>query len=587
MIDKTLIIAEVANSHSGCPETAIKIGEAGIDAGADIIKFQVYFADELLVSYHERYDHFHNQSFSTDDWDLIFSHFRSKDINLACDIFGSKALEVAKKHNIKFLKIHSSDLQNDILLNEVDDYEPELLIISSGGARAPEISHALNLTGNCKERVLMHGFQSYPTEVRDSRLNRIFWLENNFGKIAHIGYQDHVDGDDAFAFHLPMMALSAGAKVIEKHITLDRSKKGTDYFSSLNPDEFFLFVQKIREGEKAIHSSACDFSDAEINYRKTVMKRMVSLDKLKRGDLIKKEDIGFKRVSNVTSESPKLSQIVGKKLISDLDNEDMITRNHFRCTCWALLVVRSNSSRLPGKAFIDVAGMPALNHLIERLKQARSVDKIIVCTTDLSEDNSIEDLALSAGVECYRGENENVLSRMVGALGDNDVDVALRITGDDILVDPSYIDIGLDHHLSTNSEYSDLKDLPSGTEVEFFDADLLRNIYKLGENTDGTEYLTFYITRNKDQFNISSVPVSEHHSRSWRLTLDTQEDYKVISKLLLHMSKIGKDLDYRLDDIVSYFEQNPEELKVNEQVRQRMNPPKVNTTIGWGKALKG
>ena len=172
---------------------------------------------------------------------------------------------------------------------------------------------------------------------------------------------------------------------------------------------------------------------------------------------------------------------------------------------------------------------------------------------------------------------------MVGALGYNHVDVALRITGDDILVDPSYIDIGLDHHLSTNSEYSDLKDLPSGTEVEFFDADLLRKIYKLGENTEGTEYLTFYITRNKDQFNISSVPVSKHHSKSSRLTLDTKEDYKVISKLLLHMSKIGKGLDYRLDDIVAYFEQNPEELKVNGQVRQRMNPPKLNTTIDWGK----
>ena len=160
------------------------------------------------------------------------------------------------------------------------------------------------------------------------------------------------------------------------------------------------------EREKATHNSACDFSDAEINYRKTVMKRMVTLCQLKSGDLIKREDIGFKRVSNVTSESPKLSQIVGKKLITDLGKEDLITRNHFRCTCWALLVVRSNSSRLPGKAFIDVAGMPALSHLIERLKQARSVDKIVVCTTDLSEDDSIEDLALNAGVECYRGENE-------------------------------------------------------------------------------------------------------------------------------------------------------------------------------------
>ena len=158
------------------------------------------------------------------------------------------------------------------------------------------------------------------------------------------------------------MALSAGAKIIEKHITLDRSLRGVDY-SSLNLMNLKLLFNKL-EREKKLYIIACDFSDAEINYRKTVMKRMVTLCQLKSGDLIKEKTL-VSRVSNVTSESPKLSQIVGKKLITDLGKEDLITRNHFRCTCWVLLVVRSNSSRLPGKAFIDVAGMPALSHLIE------------------------------------------------------------------------------------------------------------------------------------------------------------------------------------------------------------------------------
>src|SRR5207244_1687634 len=103
------------------------------------------------------------------------------------------------------------------------------------------------------------------------------------------------------------------------------------------------------------------------------------------------------------------------------------------------------------------------------------------------------------------------------------------------------------HHLSLNAEYSDAKQLPSGTEVEVFDATLLRDIWTLASDNNGTEYLTTYVTSHRSQFRTSSVSVDENHRQSWRLTLDTAEDYELIRKVLEEMRSLGKALTYRLD----------------------------------------
>ena len=165
------------------------------------------------------------------------------------------------------------------------------------------------------------------------------------------------------------------------------------------------------------------------------------------------------------------------------------------------------------------------------------------------------------------------------------VDVVLRVTGDDILVDPDYIDRAVEHHLTTNSEYSDLKALPSGTEVEVFDAELLQLIHRLAIDPTGTEYLTTYVTDHRDQIRHSSVPVDPKHAHDWRLTLDTTEDYAVISGLLKAMAAKGKAIDYRLDDIVEYFGGRPEALAANAGVRQRQTPISVNTGLDWSRLI--
>ncbi len=289
----------------------------------------------------------------------------------------------------------------------------------------------------------------------------------------------------------------------------------------------------------------------------------------------------MKRVPDVTGDAVALEMLTGRALLRDVPIEHRLTRTDVACRVWALPVARSASSRLPGKALLDVAGMPALGHMFERLKRIEMIDRIVFCTTDLDEDDVLADLAQQYFIPCHRGPVDDVLARMLGAMTDGDADVVLRVTGDDILIDRDYVARAVAHHLQTNAEYTDLKALPSGTEVEVFDADMLRDIGKMRSDGDGTEYLTNYVTENSDQFRIAQAPVDPRHARDWRLTLDTSEDYAVICKLLEAMRAGGKALEYDMDDIVAFFEAHPEILEINAGVRQRQKPICVETRLDW------
>ncbi len=258
-----------------------------------------------------------------------------------------------------------------------------------------------------------------------------------------------------------------------------------------------------------------------------------------------------------------------------------MTRADVSREVWAMVLARTRSTRLPGKATLEIGGMPTLQHLCERLKQAHSLDRIVLCTTEEPEDDSLVQLAKNSGVHWFRGPTEDVLGRMLGALEGEEVDLAVRVTGDDILVDPDYLDRAVNHHLRVNAEYSDLKALPSGTEVEVFDVALLRDLWLLARDSSGTEYLTNYVANHRDQFRTTSVPVDGRHSHRWRLTLDTPEDYEVIRKVLEAMQAQGKAHTYRLDDIVEFFAEHPEILALNSQVSQSQIAPELCTELDW------
>lgn len=575
------IVAEIANAHQGDPGIALQLALAAHDAGADAVKFQVYSAEDLLVRSHPRFSHFQHQSFSRTTWLNLLAATKASGARVYCDVFGLDALEIATSAQVDGYKVHSSDLGNEPLLHALAEKGGRVLL-AVGGSTVREIARAVSLVGRGAPTplVLLHGFQSYPTAIEDARLSRLAWLQKLFGGRCEVGYMDHTAGDDPLAVMLPLLAVAMGATVLEKHITQSRAARGVDYYSSLEPEEFARFVEAVRLSERAIGGSVDAFAPAEAEYRRQVKKHWVAARSLSAGHVLSSHDLVMKRVADHAAAVVPFEDLLGRPLKRGCAEEEPITRADVPQTVWALVVARLRSTRLPRKALLDVGGIPALQHLLERLKQARSVDKIVLCTTELAEDDDLVQVASRCGVASHRGPVEDVLARMLGAVAGHAVDLALRVTGDDILVDPAYVDRAVEHHLMVNAEYSDLKKLPSGTEVEVFDVSLLRSLHHLASDANGTEYLTNYVVDHRDQFRTNSVPVDELHQRRWRLTLDTADDYQLIRTFLDEMQTLGKALDYRLDDIVAFFARHPDLSTLSAQPRASRRAD-VCTSLDW------
>ena len=576
---RTEIIAEVANAHQGVPSLASEIAQRAYSAGADAVKFQLYSGPELLTRNHPRYDHFVRQSFTEEQWSDVIEPLVKSGLNVYCDVFGETSLNLASNFDVCGVKIHSSDLLNVPLLEKAAALGKSLLI-GIGGSTPTEINNALAICENANIRpVLLHGYQAYPTLAEDSHLNRINWLKQ-YLPLADIGFMDHISGDDPFAVVAPCMAIALGATVVEKHVTINRAAKGVDYFSSLEvPHDFGTFVTNIRSAEASLGITDPVLSPSELKYRQEVKKHWVANRDLHSGNVLGSDDLTMKRTITNGLEPINLNSLVEHQLLSDVGKDSLITRDQISTTTWGLVIARMASSRLPGKALINIAGTPALGHLFERLKRSHKIHKIVLCTTLLPDDDELERLAQDHSVECYRGEDLDVLARMLGAVNGSQVDAVVRVTGDDILVDPDYLDKAISHHYQTHAEYTSLKSLPSGTEAEIFDTDLLRRISRAANDTNGTEYLTTFISDNHRYIRCEEVDVNDRHCRDWRLTLDTPEDLELIRKVISGLAEKGLGLTYSVSDIVDLVESDPDLLKINADVRQRSTPTNVDTSL--------
>lgn len=584
------VIAEIANSHQGNPENVIKLTDQLVKHGVPAIKVQIYFADELLSVHHERYEHFSRQSFSENDWKRIISYIKSKGVKLYADIFGFRALEIASENDVDGYKIHSSDLSNAPLVDSLADLK-QPVFVATGGSTNFEVEDSVTrlLEGDNKRNIiLMHGFQAYPTDPRDLNLTRLAGLNDMFGEKVKYGISDHVDAESIFSIIQPLMAIPYGVEFIEKHVTLDRSPKGVDYFSSMTPPELEKFIDYVDIAVDSISRPPFQFTESETKYRHGVKKNWLARSNLPKGHVITKDDLIMKRPDKFHT-PVNLDSVVGSELLEPLESDKPLSNSMVNHKVLAVILARVASSRLKDKALIDINDEPAIVHLLRRIKIAQShsyVDTIALCTTTNKEDDILEELALKHGIKVYRGDVEDVLSRMLLAVNDHpDHDVVLRITGDDLLIDPLHLHKTVCHHLDMNADYTDAKKLPSGTEVEVFSANTLKNIKRLAVDASGTEYLTNYITENANHFEVASLPVEAKYDKSYRLTLDTPEDYLVISKFLAEMRVQKKEINYSLDDVIEYFSARPNAFNSNKKIKQRSIPIKYDASLNWDNIL--
>lgn len=317
------IIAELAQGFEGRPEQARLLMKAAASAGADAAKYQLVYADELATPDYKFYDLFRSLEMKDDVWLGLSTYAKELGITLQVDIFGSRSLELAQTIGASAIKLHGTDIANLGLLAEVAKSAIPKVLLGAGGAWSGEIEHAVTALQN-KDVVVLLGFQGYPTPTETNQIARVqFLVERLTKRYPHvsIGFADHASPESPLRYALAAVAVGAGARVIEKHLTFGQVMKLEDHESALNPDQFLEFAQTLRACSDAMGlvSDGMDFgmSDQEQGYRKMIRRHVVAGADLAQGSVISPADLVLKRTS-AEQILTDLAPVYGKTLTRDV-----------------------------------------------------------------------------------------------------------------------------------------------------------------------------------------------------------------------------------------------------------------------------
>jgi sialic acid synthase SpsE len=315
---KTEVIAEIAQGYEGNPKLAELLVKGALVAGADSVKLQLVYADELCVPSYPYHGFFASLEMPDTVWQSLVSKVHEAGKKFYFDVYGQRSLAVAKKLGADGVKISTTDFHNLSLLKQAFA-EFETVFVSIGGIPVGHIDEMIRSIAVPEKLTLMHGFQAEPTQIEDNNLARIKTLNSRYVGVS-IGFMDHSLGCSSEAFHLPLLAMGAGIRCIEKHMTLDYSLQIEDYVSALSVDRFGDFVKMIRAMEPALGSAELALTNKEAEYGKRAGKVLVAGRDLPQGHRITEDDIVMKRVGTVPTETHfrRVSDIVGKTLLHPL-----------------------------------------------------------------------------------------------------------------------------------------------------------------------------------------------------------------------------------------------------------------------------
>lgn len=241
----------------------------------------------------------------------------------------------------------------------------------------------------------------------------------------------------------------------------------------------------------------------------------------------------------------------------------------------AIVQARMGSTRLPGKVLMEIRDKPMLEHVIDRLRETKMLDEIVVATTTKEQDKVIIQLAKKLGVSYFAGSENDVLGRYLGAAEEAKADIIVRITADCPLIDPRIIDDIVKHHLRTNANFTynlidenNEKSFPRGSDVEVFSNAVLKRIGELAKEPRYREHVTSYVYEHPEPFKIEVIEAEGIFQRPHlRLCVDEEDDLRFISEIYARLFRLGKLI--RLDEVIKLLEACPELQQINVAVKQK------------------
>ncbi len=238
----------------------------------------------------------------------------------------------------------------------------------------------------------------------------------------------------------------------------------------------------------------------------------------------------------------------------------------------ASIQVRMGSGRLPGKVMKELGqGRPLLGYLLDRLRLASVLDQIVVATSTRAENDVIEEFCQSERIPCFRGSENDVLERTVGALMSQNADIGVEVFGDCPLIDPAIVDDIVTYFLE-NPEYdfvgNDLRTTyPPGMEVEVFSIGALKDSHRRVSDPAIREHGTLFIRQNPDIYRLINLDAPSDLSRpEMELEVDTVEDLHVIKAITEHFSARQ---DYSLSEIIQFMDSDKRLAMINQGIPRR------------------
>ncbi len=334
---RTFIIAEAGVNHDGSVDRARQLIDEAHAAGADAVKFQYFTADRLAAAetatcdYQKAHvganasqrDMLRRLELNESDLRRLADHAGRVGILFLATPFGRDELRyLIRVIRVPALKIASPDIVNAPLLAAACAADLPL-IVSTGASDEPEIANAVELiraAGAADRLVLLHCVSAYPTEPSDARLGCIVALRERFG--VPTGFSDHTREVDTGA-----SAVLAGACILEKHFTLDKSAEGPDHFFSLEPGELRRYIVLAREAEVVRGNGRIGCTPAERQVRELARGRLVARRAILPGETISAEMFLIQRSGRGVFAS-ELPSIMGRRLRVGLDSGKPLTAEH-------------------------------------------------------------------------------------------------------------------------------------------------------------------------------------------------------------------------------------------------------------------
>lgn len=332
-MSKVLIIAEAGVNHNGDIDIAKKLVDVAAESGADIVKFQT-FKSENCVSKNAQKAEYQLQTTNKQESQLdmikkleldlethniLISYCKQKNIKFLSTPFDVESVDLLHNLGLEIFKIPSGEITNLPYLRKIGKYNKQV-ILSTGMANLGEIESAIAVlvdSGTKRENItLLQCNTEYPTPFADVNLKAMKSLKKAFR--LPVGYSDHTPG-----IAIPLAAVGMGAKVIEKHFTLDKNMEGPDHKASLEPCELKAMVQGIREIELALGDGIKQTSASEAKNKPIARKSIVANCAIKKGEILSENNLYTKRPAGGISPM-EWDKVIGTKAVRDFEPDEMI-----------------------------------------------------------------------------------------------------------------------------------------------------------------------------------------------------------------------------------------------------------------------